>query len=45
VSRTSLPLLLTLTYRAYWYSNYGDYIQETPIYRIRRFTGPTWGIR
>ena len=29
--RTALPLLISLTYRAYWYCNVGDYIEETPI--------------
>jgi hypothetical protein len=28
---TALPLLLALTYRAYWYCNYGDYLQDTPV--------------
>lgn len=51
---TSLPLLLTLTFRAYWRSNYGDTIEETPLFHIKqrlRETGlkrpalePTWGL-
>lgn len=51
---SALPLLLTLTRRAYWYCNCGDYIEETPLFRIRqrlRETGlkrpalePAWGL-
>lgn len=29
IARTALPLLLSLRYRAYWYCNYGDYIEES----------------
>ena len=47
-------MLLTITYRAYWHSNFGDYIDEVPLFRIKqrlRETGlrrpalePTWGL-
>lgn len=55
MNRTALPMLLTLTYIAYWRSNCGDYLAEVPLIRIRqrlRETGqrrpalePCWGLR
>lgn len=33
--RTALPLLLSLRYQAYWYCNYGDYI-DTVALLLRR---------
>ncbi len=54
MARTALPLLLTLTYQAYWRGNYGSGVRETPLFRLRqrlRETGrarpalePTWGL-
>lgn len=51
---TALPWLLTLTWRGYWRCNFGDYIEDTPLIRIRkrlRETGrvrpalePAWGL-
>lgn len=34
-TRTALPWLLTLEYSAYWRSNYGDFIKEVPLFRLR----------
>jgi len=52
--RTALPMLLTLTFRGYWHCTCGDYIEDTPLFRIKqrlRETGhvrpelePAWGL-
>lgn len=48
---TALPWLLTLKFRAYCRSNYGDYIEEKPcirmVQRLREAGSklePTWGL-
>lgn len=42
MTRTALPLLLSLTWMAYWRCNWGDYVEETETVLRRQVP---WGLR